>query len=97
MITASTPVSSAGYKFRDPAAGGNGIFKALLKGGAAGKSKLLVKGKGVNLDLSALPLNATTQVLVQLVRNDDAACWEAVFPIGSISADDATLFKAKTP
>lgn len=96
-LTGWKPVSSTGYKFHAPAAGGDGIFKALLKGGVAGKSKLLVKGKGVSLNLSALPLDASTPVLVQLVRNDDASCWEAAFPIGSISADDTTLFKAKIP
>ncbi len=90
-------VSTLGYKFKDSAAGGDGVFKALLKGGAAGKSKVLVKGKGANLDLSAMPLNATGGATVQLLRNDDPACWEAVFPPAAISTDDAGQFKAKTP
>lgn len=90
-------VSTKGYKFKDSAAGGDGISKVLLKGGDAGKSKLLVKGKGVNLDLGAMPLNEPTEVLVQLLRNDDPGCWETLFPFASIDADEATLFKAKIP
>lgn len=90
-------VSTTGYKYHDPTASGDGVFKALFKGGAAGKSKELVKAKGANLDLSALPLNASSSVLVQLLRNDASSCWESTFPLGSISADEATLFKAKIP
>ena len=89
-------MSTTGYKYHDATASGDGVFKALLKGGAAGKSKVLVKAKGANLNLSALPLNASS-ALVQLLRNDDPTCWESTFPLGSISADDATLFKAKIP
>ena len=88
---------SIGYVFHDPTAGGDGVFKTLLKGGAADKSKLLVKGRGANLDLSAMPLNPSTQVLVQLIRNDAPECWAATFPPASVSADDAALFKAKIP
>ncbi len=89
--------STTGYKFHDPASNSDGLTKALLKAGAAGKSKVLVKGKGGLLDLSAMPLNAGTQVLVQLIRSDDPACWESTFPLASIGVDDATLFKAKIP
>jgi hypothetical protein len=103
-ITAQIPspagwkaVSTKGYKFSDSSAGGDGIFKVLLKADAAGKSKLLVKGKGANLDLSALPLNGPSEVLVQLLRSDDPTCFEATFPAASFDADDAAQFKAKIP
>ena len=91
------PISTKGFKFKDPSAGGDGVYKALLKGGAADKSKVLVKGKGVNLDLSALPLNVGSQLVVQLIRSDDPTCWESVFPVALIDNDEATKFKAKTP
>jgi len=90
-------VSDKGYKFKDTNAGGDGISKVLAKGGADGKSKIIVKGKGANLDLSALPLNPGTQLTVQLIRSDDPACWESVFPVANVDADDATTFKAKLP
>ena len=89
--------TSTGFKFSDPNASGDGVFKALLKAGSAGKSKILVKAKGTNLDLSALPLGVTAPLTVQLLRNDDPGCWEAVFPTSAVDADDATLFKAKIP
>jgi len=92
-------VSTKGYKFRDPDAGGDGISKVLLKGNSAGKSKLLVKGKGANLDLDALPLDvaSTDSLLVQLIRSDDPACWETTFPFASIDDDSPAQFKAKIP
>lgn len=90
-------VSTSGYKFTDKTAAGDGAFKASLKAGTAGKSKLLVKAKGSNLDLAALPLNVASQLTVQLVRNDDPACWEATFPAASITTDDGSQVKAKLP
>jgi glucose/arabinose dehydrogenase len=90
-------ISTTGYKFKDSAAAPDGIFKALLKGGDAGKSKLLIKGKGANLDLSGMPLNAASEVTVQLLRSDDAECFESVFPLASIDDDEATQFKAGIP
>jgi len=90
-------VATSGYKYADKTAAGDGAFKASLKGGAAGKSKLLVKAKGANLDLTALPLNVASQLTVQLLRGDDPGCWESVFPAASISTDDGAQLKAKVP
>ncbi len=90
-------VASSGYKYSDKTAAGDGAFKASLKGGDAGKSKLLVKAKGANLDLAALPLNVAGQLTVQLIRGDDRACWESVFPAASISIDDGAQLKAQVP
>ena len=90
--------TSSGFKYSNASASGDGVFKTLLKAGTDGKSKLLVKAKGMNLDLSALPLNPAADLTVQLIRNDGPACWQAVFPVPSaVTADDATQFKAKIP
>lgn len=90
------PISTSGWKYKDGSAGGDGVFKVTLKGGSAGKSKLLLKAKGANLDLSALPLGLTGEPLVtQLIRNDHPTCWEAVFP--ALAKDDGSQLKAKTP
>ena len=90
-------VSTTGYKFKDSTAGGDGVSKVLLKGGDAGRTKALVKAKGGNLDLDAMPLGETVQVTVQLIRNDGPGCWEAVYPAASIRADDVNQFKAQIP
>lgn len=88
-------LSTLGYKFADKSAGGDGVFKALLKGGPAGKSKVLVKAKGANLDLTALPLDTSAGVTVQLRQSGSATCWETTFPPDTIGANDGTRFKAK--
>jgi glucose/arabinose dehydrogenase len=87
-----------GYRYRNAAgAGDGGAFKALLKGGVVGRSKLLVKARGSNLDLAGLPLGETNELRVQLFRSDAAACWEARYPADSIDADDGTQLKARIP
>jgi glucose/arabinose dehydrogenase len=91
------PISTKGWKFKDTTGGSDGITKTLLKGGEAGKSKILLKAKGANLDLDALPLEEMDQLTVQLLRSDAPACWEAVFPAAAIDIDDATQLKAQIP
>jgi len=89
--------TGSGYRFKDKMAASDGASNATLKSGAAGKSKLLLKAKGANLDLSAMPLGVSGALTIQLIRSDDAQCWEAVFPAASVRHDDATQFKAKIP
>jgi hypothetical protein len=45
-----------------------------LAAGLDGKAKVLVKGRGVQLDLAALPWSQP--VVVQL-KNSEGECWEA--------------------
>ena len=72
--------TSTGFTYKDPTAGGDGAFKAVLKSTPSGKTKILLKAKGANLDLDALPIGLTTEpLLTQLLRNDDPTCWEASF------------------
>ena len=88
--------TSTGFKYKDASASGDGAFKALLKGQSGGKYKLLLKAKGANLDLSALPIGLSSESLVtQLIRNDDPTCWEATFP--TLTTDDGSTLKAKIP
>ncbi len=88
--------TATAFKYKDAAAGGDGAFKMILKSTSSGKVTLLLKGKGSNLDLSALPLGLTSEpLLTQLLRNDDPTCWEASF--ATLTKDDGTLLKAKTP
>lgn len=86
---------SSGFKYQDASGTPAGVQKALLKSGTAGKAKLLVKGRGLNVpdDLAppvALPLT------VQLVNDTTAACWEAVFDSGDVIKNVAGQLKLKT-
>ena len=53
----------------------------LREGLDAGKSKIIVKGKGLNLDMPPLPLDPP--VRVQL-RNSAGMCWEACYSAPAI-------------
>lgn len=92
------PPSGKGYRYKDYDLLADGAAKILLKGGAlsAGKSKIIVKGKGTSLPLPITPsLTATTSVTVQL-RGDDApapGCWSVV--LSTIKKQTADSFKAK--
>jgi hypothetical protein len=90
-------VGSSGFKYLDPAAGEGGMRGILLRGGAAGKSKVLVKGQGAALGDPTLPLApSTTGILVQLTNQGNGKCWESEFPLSKITAD-AQGIKAAVP
>jgi len=91
-ITNWKTIGSKGYKYFDSAGSVSGITKLLVKGG--GQSKILIKGKEGNLPQFALPFSQTVNVTVQMLRNDDAKCWEAVFPSPAVKTTD-TQFKDK--
>src|SRR5262249_37810335 len=65
-----------GFKYNDKLLTPDGIQQLLLKSGLAGKSKIIVKGKGDHLPMPTLPL--TTTVTVQL-KNEDGVCGEAKY------------------
>ena len=68
--------SPKGWKYGDKDGTPDGITELLVNSGAAGKSKLLVKGKGANLPIgtstSVLPNAITTQV-----QSTNGTCWSA--------------------
>lgn len=83
-----------GFKFTDKSGTPDGAQKAILKSGAAGKAKMLVKGKGVNLPDTLVP-ELPLPVTVQLVNDGNSACFEATY--NAAIKNDAKQFKAKTP
>lgn len=86
--------TATGFKYKDKNGTQAGITKILLKAGAAGKSKALVKGKGGNLpDPPAGPL--TLPVTAQLVSDANAVCYEGIFDTADVIKNEAELFKAK--
>jgi cysteine-rich repeat protein len=85
---------SKGFKFKDTAGIPDGAQKVILKSGATGKAKMMVKGKGDNLPdvlTPALDLPVTTQ----LINDENAACYEAVYDTLDIIKNDSKQFKAK--
>lgn len=87
------PPIGKGYKFKDKAGTPNGIRKILLKGGDAGKSSALVKGKGSNLPNGvAAALSGATSATVQL-RTSEGDCFSA--NLTDVKKNDPTFFKAK--
>ncbi|HSP99608.1 MAG TPA: hypothetical protein VL049_20485 [Candidatus Dormibacteraeota bacterium] len=89
-----TAISDKGHKLTDPSGTPDGIQKAILKGGAAGKAKALVKGKGVNLPdilTGVLPLPVTAQ----LVNDGTTVCFEGQYDVADVRKNDGEQFKAK--
>lgn len=89
-----SPLSDKGYKYEE-ANSANGLTKILLKGSqTAGKSKVLAKGKGVNLPhpyLGIMPVPVT----VHVVNLDTGVCIEGVFDSADVKKNEDWLFKAK--
>jgi hypothetical protein len=87
---------STGFRYDDNAAAADGMQRMLLRGGADGKSKLVVKGAGSALGDPALPLPLTLNgIRVQLTNQSNGKCWESEFPLNTITADERRI-RAKT-
>ena len=84
-----------GFKFRDPALANDGVKVITLKSGTSGKAKIVLRGKGPNLNVPALPLMQDQTVIAQIKNNINAGeCWEARFS-GPSKANEAAKFKDK--
>jgi len=86
-------ISTKGYKYKDKTGVDDGVSKVLLKGGAQGKAKVKVKGKGVNLPDPTLP--ATLPLRVQLINSENGNCFEDVYDGTDIKKHDAAQLKTK--
>lgn len=95
-LPAGAAWSSAGqgFKYKDKAGVSDGVQKAALKAGAAGKAKALVKGKGANLPAALIPPLATP-ITVQLVNDANDVCLESVY--STATSNGAKQLKAQTP
>jgi len=81
--------AGSGFKYSDDGASQNGVQRVSLKPGAAGKSKILVKGRGAALPV---PPSLGVPALVQLV-NSDGECWEAAY--NTVLKNTGDHFKTK--
>ena len=88
-----SPLSDRGYKYKDPDATINGVQRVLLKGGDAGKAKILLKGAGDGLPDP--PLGLALPVKMQLVNLDTDACWEADYDLADVIKNETGQFKVK--
>lgn len=67
-----------GFRYSDRERSTAGLQKLSLKAGSAGKTKIVISGKGSGLQLPSLPLSQDQSVLMQL-KNDAGQCWESRF------------------
>ncbi len=90
-----TTLGSKGFKFLDPSLADDVAQKIIVKGGSQGKSKMLVKGRWVNLPdpIDSGPLQFP--VTVQLFNYQTGVCFNGTF--NSALKNTTTLFKAKNP
>lgn len=92
------PLGTRGWRYADSAASAAGIYKGRLLAGAAGRAKLLFKGRGPALPVLALPLPpAAFPVRVQLRGDDLSACWESRFASSDVLRNDARSATLRTP
>jgi len=85
-------LGDSSYKYADLAGAADGMKSILLRAGAGGTAKILLKGQGASLADPSLPLTlATTAVRVQLTNQSNGVCWESLFPLSSITADDRSI------
>lgn len=89
-----TASGSTGFKYRDSGGGSDGVQKVLLKAGAAGKAKTLLKGSGANLPVPP-PGPFTLPVTAQLVNSANSVCFESVYDSVDVIKNEAEQFKAK--
>ncbi|MDX2171448.1 MAG: hypothetical protein SF182_30565 [Deltaproteobacteria bacterium] len=87
------PLGSKGWRYFDPSGAPGGAQKISLKGGADGKSKALLKGRGIDLPDPIDDLPLALPVTVQLVNGDNGRCWQSVF--ATASRNTTSQFKAK--
>ncbi|HSD10314.1 MAG TPA: CHRD domain-containing protein [Candidatus Binatia bacterium] len=88
------PISDKGYKYKDPTGDEDGVTKVLLKGGAQGKAKTLMKGKGVGLPDPTLG-NLPFPVTAQLVNSANNICFQGQYDAPDEILNTSEKFKAK--
>jgi hypothetical protein len=86
------PAGARSLAYKDGEQIPDGIAALRLKSGGDGKAKVLVSGKGANLDLPTLPLALPARVQLQAANGQ---CWEArYFELGT-TRNDGVQFKGR--
>jgi len=93
-------LGTVGYKYTDATGAADGVFVGKLKGGDAGKTKTLVKGKGEHLrDLApgTLPIpSAGFPLRAQLSKAGSGLCWESSYVETDVKKNAEDQFKASS-
>jgi hypothetical protein len=84
--------STTNFKYKDKDLDPDGVFRILLKSGIDEKAKIILKGKGVNLDMPDLT-TLVSPVTVQLKGN--GLCWGAQYSFPPALYNTAEQFKDK--
>jgi hypothetical protein len=92
-----SPTRDRGYRYTDPFGVADGISRVVLRSSDAGRTRLVLVGTGeVPLGRGTLPLDATTDVVIQLRNSETPSCWESTYPAETISRSKPELFRART-
>ena len=86
-----------GFKYKNKFGTPEGVTDVLLKEGLVpGKAKILLKGKGMSIDMPIMPLDQDPSVKVQMI-NSNGECWEANYGTPAIKnlAGPPGFFKDK--
>ncbi len=93
------PVGSKGYKYTDALGTSAGVTKMNILGGDAGKSKLLLKGKGSALPMptpvSGTRFFAQTSAVTAQLREVNGDCYATTFTDADTVKNTGTQYKAK--
>jgi glucose/arabinose dehydrogenase len=93
--TACWRQSGSGFRYRDPERTPDGLQSITLKAGIDARAKIIVHGKGVDLDMPGLA-SLTSPLTIQLKRNGSTVCWGATYTFPPALRNDAAIFKDKS-
>ncbi len=85
--------SNKGFKYFDPPAVEDGAQKIRLKSGSSNRTKLLIKGRGVNLGDPLTANRLPLPVVAQFTNMASGTCWEASYSTPDKNTPDS--FKAR--
>ena len=90
------PVRDVGFQYSVPSGDGFlGTTRVLLKAGAAGTTKAIMKARGFQLAYNHLPPPLSAPLRMQFVGSN-GLCLEAAYPAASVVRNDAREFKARS-
>jgi len=84
-----------GFKYKDGDGAFDGVRKAKLGSGSAGKAKIQLGAKGENLSIPPLPVDTDGDLIVQMSSSETGVCWESRFGAAEIRTNEDGKLKAK--
>jgi cysteine-rich repeat protein len=85
-------LNASSLQYRDPELSPDGLHGILLKAASAGRSRVLLTGKGSALGLPTLPLPLPLRAQLQA---ENGRCWEGRYFDVGVQRNDGKAFKAK--